>query len=66
MGSDQFRPPADLEPEVHAILLHLWSFTSAKYQLSFGHALKATTILFGGDYPNPGVLARGRPLEFSR
>ena len=65
MGIDQFRPPADLEPEEPAILLQLWSFTSAKYQLGFGHDFKATTILVGGDSTNPGVLARGRQFELT-
>ena len=66
MGIDQFRPPADLEAEVPAILLQLWSFTSAKYQLILGHDFMATTILVAGESPNPGMLARGRPFEFSR
>ena len=66
MGIDQYRPPADIEPEEPAILLQLWRFTSAKYQLFFGHDFMATTILVGGEFPNPGVLAGGRPFEFSR
>ena len=66
MGADQFRPPADLEPEEPAILPQLWRFTSAKYQLSCGPDLMAITILIGEDSPNLGVLARGRPSEFSR
>jgi len=66
VGIDQFRPLADLEPEEPAILLQLWRFTSPKYQLIFGHDFKATTILVEGESPNPGVLARGRPFEFSR
>ena len=66
MGIHQFRPQADLQPEEPAILLKLWRFKSAKYQLSFGHDFKATTILVGGESPNPGVLARGRPFEISR
>jgi len=66
VGINQFRPPADLEPEEPAVLLQLWRFTSAKCQLNFGHDFMATTILVGGESPNPGVLARGRPFEFSR
>ena len=66
MGIDQFRPPADLEPEEPAILFQLWRFTSAKYQLNFGPDFMATTILVAGKSPNPGMLARGRPFEFSR
>ena len=66
MGIEQFRPPADLEPEEPAILPQLWRFTSAKYQLMFGHDFMATKILVGGESPNSGVLARGRPFEFSR
>jgi len=66
VGIDQFKPPEDLEPEEPAILLQLWRFTSAKYQLSFGHDFMDTTILVGRESPNPGVLARGRPFNVSR
>ena len=66
MGTDQFRPPADLEPEEPAILLQLWRFTSAKDQLNLGLDFMATPILVAGESPNPGMLARGRPFGFSR
>jgi len=66
VGINQFRPTADLETEEPAILPQLWHFTSAKYQLIFGHDFMATRILVGGESPDPGVLARGRPFEFSR
>ena len=66
MGINQVRPTAELEPEEPAILPQLWRFTSAKYQLIFGQDFMATRILVGGESPNPGVLARGRPFEFSR
>jgi len=66
VGIDQFRRPADLEPEEPAILLQLWRFTSTKYQLIVGHDFMATTILVAGESPNLGMLARGRPFEFSR
>jgi len=66
VGINQFRPPADLEPEEPAILLQLWRFTSAKYQLISGHDFMATTILVVGESLNTGVLARGRPFKFSR
>ena len=66
MGIDQFRLPADLKPEEPAILLQFWRFTSAEYQIIIGHEFIAATILVGGECQNPGVLARGRPFEFSR
>jgi len=66
VGIDQFRPPADFEPEEPANLLQLWRFTFAKYQLMFGYDFMTTTNLVGEECPNPGVLARGRPFEFSR
>jgi len=65
VGIDQFRPPADLESDEPATLMQLWRFTSTKYQLTFGHDFKATTILVVGKSPSHGVLARGRPSEFS-
>jgi len=46
--------------------MQLWRFTSAKYQLKVGHDFMATPILVGWEYPNPGVLARGRPFEIAR
>jgi len=66
VGIDQLRPPADLEPEEPGTVMQLWRFTSAKYQYKYGHDFKATTILVGGESPNSGVLARGRPFQFSR
>ena len=66
MGIYQFRPTAELKPEGRAILMQLGRFTPAKYHLIFGLDLNPTAVLVGVDSPNPGVLARGRPLEFSR
>jgi len=61
----QFRQTAELKPEKRAIRMQLCRFTSAKYQLIFGIDLNITTVLVGVDSPNRGVLAKGRPLEFS-
>ena len=66
MGIYQFRPTAELEPEERAIRVQLCHFTPAKYQLMFGLDLDTTTVLVEVDSPNRGVLAKGRPLEFSR
>jgi len=66
VGIYQVRPTAELEPEERAIRIQLRHFISAKYQLIFGLDLNATTVLVEVDSPNRGVLAKGRPLEFSR
>ena len=66
MGIYQLRPTAELTPEERAIRMQFCRFTSAKYQLIFGLDLNITTVLVGVDSPNRGVLAKGRPLEFSR
>ena len=46
--------------------MQLCRFTSAKYQLISGLDLNIAAVLVGVDSPNRGVLAKGRPLEFSR
>jgi len=66
VGIYQLRPTAELKPEERAFRMQLCRFTSAKYQLIFGLDLNTTTVLVGMDSPNRGVLAKGRPMEFSR
>ena len=66
MGIYQFRPTAELKPVERANRTQYCHFTSAKCQLIFGLDLITTTVLVGVDFLNRGVLAKGRPLEFSR
>jgi len=66
VGIYQFRPRVLIKLEERAIRMQLCRFTSAKYQLIFGLDLNITTVLVRVDSPNRGVLAKGRPLEFSR
>jgi len=65
VGIYQFRQTAELKPENRAIQMQLCRSTSAKYQLIFEIDKNITTVLVGVDSPNRGVLAKGRPLEFS-
>ena len=66
MGIYQFRPTAELKPEDGANRMQKCHYVSAKYQLIFRLDLNTTTVLVGVVFPNRGVLAKGRPLEFSR
>jgi len=66
VGICQFRQTAELKPGKRTIRMQLCRFTSPKYQLISGLDLNIATVLVGVDSPNRGVLAKGRPLEFSR
>jgi len=62
VGIDQFQPPAELEPEELAILMQLWRFTCAKYDLIFGLDTKAESVLVGVESPIPGMLGAPVPI----